>query len=252
MRRTSAVTVAVIVGTGVTEQFEFGRGTVVRTPYGNASAYLSPGGRFWIIPRHGPQHTLPPHRINYRANVAALRKLGVESVVATCAVGSMREDFAPGQLGLVDQFIDFTRSRRSTFFDEKVVHTDMTHPYSREVDSAVAEAARRLTMELRMGLVYICVDGPRYETAAEIKMFRAMGGDVVGMTGVPEAVLANEAGLRYSSVVVATNWAAGISARVSHDEVLSVMREQGSTVKKLLEETVNVVQAHPSRREASK
>lgn len=241
MRRTSAPRVAVIVGTGVTEQFELGKRTVVRTPYGSASAYLSRNGQFWIIPRHGPQHTLPPHRINYRANVAALSKLGVESVVAVCAVGSMKEDFLPGQLGLVDQFIDFTRSRKSTFFDKKVVHTDMTHPYSREVDSAILEAARRLAVGLRSGLVYVCVDGPRYETAAEIKMFRALGGDVVGMTGVPEAVLANEAGLRYSTVVVATNWAAGIRARVSHDEVLAVMREQASTVKKLLEETVNLL-----------
>jgi len=222
------------------ERFDLSHRRVVRTKFGRSLLYHARAGErsFYVLPRHGIRHNLPPHKINYRANIAALDQLGVRKVIATTAVGSMNPEFRVGELGLLEQFIDFTKGRDFTFFDDEVRHTDMTHPYDRDLGELLAESASRLRMELRKGLVYVCAEGPRYESAAEIKMFRSSGGDVVGMTGVPEVVLANELGLKYASVAIATNWAAGIQERVTHSEVASVMRRSGTAVKRLLEDAL--------------
>jgi 5'-methylthioadenosine phosphorylase len=211
----------------------------VQTEYGVVTAYVCAAGktRFFVIPRHGKDHTVPPHRINFKANVSALKKLGVSGVIATSAVGSISKKIGVGELGLLDQFIDQSK-RHLTFFERRPVHVDMTRPYDALLQERLRRAARSLRIGLTPGLVYVCVDGPRYETAAEIRMFGLMGGDVVGMTGAPEAILCREAGLRYASVVVATNWAAGIQEKVSHEEVVSVMEEVGPRVKDLLEGAV--------------
>ena len=237
--------VAVITGSGMENQFRlFGR-RVIKTRYGSSVSYSAEVDRraFYVIPRHGVRHDLPPHKINYRANIAALGRLGVKMVIATTAVGSMRPEFGVGQVGLLEQFIDFTKNRPSTFFDGKARHTDMTYPYDEELGKALMDAARKVGMRLRGGLVYVCAEGPRYESAAEIRMYRAMGGDVVGMTGVPEVVLAREAGLRYASLAITTNLAAGIQDRVGHDEVVSVMREEGGRVRRLVEVAVASLRA---------
>jgi 5'-methylthioinosine phosphorylase len=233
--------VAVISGTGVTEHFDLSGARSVKTPYGVAEAFEARDGGFYVLPRHGKDHAVPPHRVNYRANVAALKSLGVGSILATSAVGSMNEEFRVGQLGVVEQFLDFTKGRQGTFFDDEVSHVDVTEPYSSRVNGLMGEAAKRLGVALTTGLTYVCAEGPRFETAAEIRMFRAMGGDVVGMTGVPEVVLARELEMEYSSVAVATNWAAGIQKKVSHDEVLTVMKEAGAKVSGLLRETINLL-----------
>jgi len=237
----SSQQVGVIAGTGVLGHFDLGKQLNVKTPFGSAMAFEALAGGFYVLPRHGPQHRVPPHKINYRANIAALDKLGVNSVIATSAVGSMNPGFGVGEIGLVDQFLDFTKGRESTFFDNEVGHTDMTNPYSRRLNGGLEGSARRLGMKLRRGLVYVCAEGPRFETAAEIKMFRAMGGDVVGMTGVPEVVLANEKGMEYASVVIATNWAAGMQQKVSHEKVLEVMKGSGRKVRDLIEATIKAV-----------
>jgi 5'-methylthioadenosine phosphorylase len=190
------------------------------------------------MPRHGEAHAVPPHGINYRANIAALEQLGVTDVIATSAVGSMNPAFKVGGMGLADQFLDFTKKRRTTFFEDKVVHTDMTYPYSRRLNLELTAAARRIGIDLRQHLTYVCAEGPRFETAAEIKMFKILGGDAVGMTGVPEVVLANEKKLQYASVLIATNWAPGMQPRVTQEEVLKVMKRSGRKVKRLIEATV--------------
>jgi 5'-methylthioadenosine phosphorylase len=240
MRRSSRP-VGVIAGTGVIGHFELERRVNVRTSFGSAIAFEASGGGYYVLPRHGPRHSVPPHKINYRANIAALDKLGVNTVIATSAVGSMNPRFNVGEIGLVDQFLDFTKGRESTFFDNEAGHTDMTNPYSGRLNGDLEDSARRLGIRVHRGLVYVCAEGPRFETAAEIKMFRAMGGDVVGMTGVPEVVLANEKGMQYASVVIATNWAAGMQPRVSHDEVLGVMKRSGKKVRDLIEATIKAV-----------
>jgi 5'-methylthioadenosine phosphorylase len=234
--------VAVIAGTGVASHFDLGRPTSVETPYGAAAVFEANGGEYLVVPRHGLGHSVPPHRVNYRAIVAALAKLGVESVIGTSAVGSMRKDFEVGELGLLEQFLDFTKTRQVTFYDEKVTHTDMTNPYSARLNREFERAAKKLRIGLRAGLVYVCAEGPRFETAAEIRMFRTLGGDVVGMTGVPEVVLANEKGIEYASVVVSTNWAAGMQGRVSHEGVLEVMKASGKKAKQLMEATIKAMQ----------
>jgi len=230
--------VGVITGTGVTEHFDLSRPRVVRTRFGKAVVYEHQGGEYVVIPRHGAAHKSPPHGINYKANIAALDQLGVKEVIATSAVGSMNQGFKVGEIGLIEQFLDFTKRRQTTFFEEKVVHTDMTYPYSRHISLEITVAAKRMGVEVRPHLVYVCAEGPRFETAAEIKMYKILGGDVVGMTGVPEVVLANEKRLEYASVVLATNWAAGMQPKVSHEEVLEVMKHSGKQVKQLIESTV--------------
>jgi 5'-methylthioadenosine phosphorylase len=226
----------------VIDHFRLGRPKTVSTPYGEAHAFEGRGGRLVVLPRHGARHSVPPHRINYRANIAAMEKLGVSKIIATSAVGSMNKDFGVGEIGLVGQFLDFTKGRQGTFFDDEVVHTDMTNPYSAGLNDALAGAAGNLGIGLRRGLVYVCAEGPRFETAAEIRMFRSLGGDVVGMTGVPEVVLANEKRMEYASLVVATNWAAGMQSKVSHEEVLRVMEKSGRKAKAIIEETIKAIQ----------
>lgn len=226
--------VGIIAGTGVTEHFDLGRPRVVATPYGKAKVYLRPGGEYAVIPRHGAVHSSPPHGVNYRANIAALEQIGVRQVVATSAVGSMNQSFRVGDMGLVDQFLDFTKRRQTTFFEDSAVHTDMTNPYSPHLNLEISVAAEKMGVKMSPHLVYVCTEGPRYETAAEIRMYKILGGDVVGMTGVPEVVLANEKRMEYASIVIATNWAAGMQPKVSHEEVLSVMKRKGKMAKQLI------------------
>jgi 5'-methylthioadenosine phosphorylase len=153
----------------------------------------------------------------------------------------MNEELKVGGVGLVEQFIDFTKRRQETFFEKEVVHTDMTNPYSWRLNQKIIAAGKKAGLDVRPGLVYVCAEGPRFETAAEIRMFRLIGGDVVGMTGVPEVVLANEKKMEYASVVIATNWAAGLQPKVSHEEVLKVMKKSGRKVKDLIESAIKAL-----------
>lgn len=175
-------------------------------------------------PQSGRRH-LPPHRINYRANIAALKRLGATAIFASTAVGSLRPEWKPGTLILLDQFLDYTTSRAKTFFDDRAVHVDVTHPYCPHAREYLRAAARRLNVELYDGATYLCTDGPRFETPAEIQLFQNWRADVVGMTGVPEVVLAREAEIAYAGVSIVTNLAAGISPELlTQAEVLTTMR----------------------------
>lgn len=172
---------------------------------------------------------MPPHKINYRANIAGLKQLGCDAVVATTAVGSLREELLPGTICVLDQLIDFALTRpNKTFFDGEsgspVVHTDVTEPFAPLVRKAVLDAAHTLGESVRDGGCYLCFDGPRYETAAEVRLFASWGADVVGMTAIPEATLAREAGLHYAGVSLITNLGAGIASHpLSHAEVEEAM-----------------------------
>jgi 5'-methylthioadenosine phosphorylase len=211
----------------------------VRTRFGRVALYRCKSGKreFLFLPRHGADHSVPPHRINFKANLQALKDAGVERVVATSAVGSITEKLPVGGLGVLDQFIDLSK-RHLTYFDLRPVHVDMTRPYDSGLQLTIVESAAALRVRLATGLVYASVDGPRYETAAEIRMFGLLGADVVGMTGAPEAILANELGLRYASIVVGTNRAAGLQDRISHDEVVAIMSRTSPLIKGLLERSV--------------
>lgn len=169
---------------------------------------------------------VPPHRINYRANIAALKLLGATAILASTAVGSMRRDWPPGTLVLLDQFLDFTTARDKTFFDDRAVHVDLTEPYCPRLRSLLALTASDLNIALHDGGTYACTDGPRFETPAEIRAYARWGADVVGMTGVPEVVLAREANISYVGVSVVSNLAAGVSSQaLTQAEVMTAMRD---------------------------
>lgn len=238
------VKVAIIGGTGVygNALLQDPQETVVETGFGRA---LLCHGQYrereiYFLARHGTGHSVPPHLINYRANIAAIKKLGISAVIATAAVGSLRQGMFPGSLVVLDQFIDCTRGRPSTFCDggeEGVIHVDLTEPYCSELRKAILRAGSALGERVVDGGCYLCVEGPRFETPAEIRMFAQWGGDLVGMTNVPEVVLAREAGLCYATVALVTNFAAGISPSVlSHQEVLEEMARGKEMMDRLLME----------------
>ncbi|MGI6548971.1 MAG: S-methyl-5'-thioadenosine phosphorylase [Syntrophomonadales bacterium] len=224
--------VAIIGGTGVYDPdiMENTENRVITTSYGETRVMVGQykGRTIAFMPRHGGDHSVPPHLINYRANIEALYKLGVKRIIATAAVGSLNFEYKPGSIVVVDQFIDFTKSRIPTFFagDERgVVHVDMTEPYCPEMRQVLFEVASTTDTDVFERGTYVCTEGPRFETAAEIKMFKVLGGDVIGMTTVPEAVLARELGICYSTVAMVTNYAAGISTgKLTHAEVVACMK----------------------------
>lgn len=236
----------IIGGTGVYDPqlLDRLRNEQVSTPYGDVAVQVGTyqGIEIAFMPRHGKGHSIPPHKVNYRANIWALKRLGVRRVLATAAVGSLNPDMKPGHFVIIDQFLDFTKVREHTFFDggeTGVVHTDVTHPYCPELRGALIEQADRLELDSHRAGVYVCTEGPRFETAAEIRAFRLLGGDVVGMTNVPEAVLAREAGLCYAVMAMVTNMGAGISEQpLTHDEVVEIMAENTENVRRLALETI--------------
>lgn len=224
---------------------------VIETPYGKAVANIGTlaGKKVAFVPRHGAGHTVPPHLVNYRANIAAMRGLGVKRILATASVGSLNKDMQPGNFVFLDQFIEFTKSRPLTFFEggeTGVAHTDMTNPYCRELRELMIKVSAGSNRKSHPRGVYVCTEGPRFETAAEINMYRILGGDVVGMTNIPEVVLAREVGICYAAVAVVTNFAAGISPNpLSHKEVLEEMGNAHSDLKRFLKQ---VVEAVPDRK----
>lgn len=199
-----------------------------------------------FLTRHGPGHSVPPHLVNYRANIRALADLGVRDVVAVNVTGSIDEDLAPGDLVCVDDFLDLTRQRPLTFFDgsgpEGVVHVDVSDPYDRELRREILDAASSVGRSVVDGGVYAAFEGPRFETAAEIRLARLAGGTVAGMTGVPEVTLAREAGLRYAAVSLVVNPATGVGGAeepITMDEIEAVLARCRDDVLAVLDELVH-------------
>lgn len=229
--------IAIIGGTGVANFAMDGdaEARTIRTDYGEAAVAIGGlrGNDVVFLARHGEGHKIPPHRINYRANIKALQSLGVTAAIATTAVGGLRLELTPGTLLLLDDFLDFTLSRTGkTFFDGELtseanasdIHTNFVPPYSEAVRNAILDAARSTNIEIRPTGTYLCADGPRYESPAEVRLFASWGGDVVGMTGIPEATLAREAGIPYAGISLVTNFGAGLTpAPLSHKEVEETM-----------------------------
>ena len=225
------MSIAIIGGTGVELSTPGARDEIIQTRWGKALVTrVEIGGReLFFLHRHadpdsGRRH-VPPHKINYRANIAALKKLGATTIFASTAVGSLREEWPSGTLVLLDQFFDFTTNRTKTFFDERAVHVDVTQPYCAQARKCLVQAARELNFDLHDGATYICTDGPRFETAGEIRVFKSWGADVVGMTSAPEVVLAREAEMSYAGISIVTNAAAGISKHpLTQAEVMDAMK----------------------------
>ena len=230
--------IAVIGGTGFGQALVAGTPETVETPYGAAfltRADLGDGRELLFLARHGAGHRLPPHRINHRANIAALRDLGADAVFATAAAGSLRPEIVPGDLVILDDFLDLTKGEVVTFFGEPgdVRHTDFVHPYDPSLRAALlASVDPALAANVHPRGTYLCVSGPRYETPAEVRLFAAWGADVVGMTGAPEATLCREAGLPYAAVALVTNYGSGLmdAASLSHADVEARMADSRATL----------------------
>jgi len=235
--------IGIIGGSGIYRFFETEQERIVKTRYGevkiNTMSYK--GKEIVFLARHGEKHTVPPHKINYRANIIALKSIGVERIIATTAVGSMNSEFKPKSLVLLKQFIDFTKKREYTLYDDKVVHIDLSEPYCPELREIVKKTAGEEKITLHEG-VYICTEGPRFETPAEINMFRKIGGDVVSMTNVPEVIFAREAEICYCTIAMVTNMAAGITKKkLTHTEVKEIMNGNIEKVRRLILKSIEKI-----------
>jgi len=240
----------IIGGTGLTQlsSLEVTRRQIVRTPYGDASGALTFGklNRHDVVflARHGYGHTIPPHEVNYRANIWALHSEGVTRVVSVASVGGIRSDLPPGALAIPHQLLDYTWGRKHTFFegpDQPVTHVDFTHPYCDRLRERVRKAAAAAGQSVVMGGTYAATQGPRLESTAEIDRLERDGADMVGMTGMPEAGLAREIGLRYAAIAVVVNHAAGRgdSREAIHlEQINAVLQSAMVKVRVLLEKLV--------------
>ncbi|MGB0845885.1 MAG: S-methyl-5'-thioinosine phosphorylase [Thiolinea sp.] len=239
---------AVIGGSGLTEieELEIIHREVVHTPYGEPSGQFTHGQlgdkHIIFLARHGYTHCIPPHKVNYRANIWALRSLGVSKIVAIAAVGGITGAMAPQKIVVPDQIIDYTSARAHTFFEEglsSVTHIDFSQPYSEELRQAMLTAGEKAGVQLIGGGVYGATQGPRLETAAEIIRMERDGCDLVGMTAMPEACLAREAGIEYASYNVVANWAAGKGdSGITMDDIYRNLSGGMTQVKSLLKTLV--------------
>lgn len=245
--------IGVIGGSGFYAFLDDAEEQQVVTPYGDPSDPLvvgTVGGRsVAFVPRHGRDHRFPPHRINYRANLWALRSLGVTQVIAPCAVGSLRRDVPPGALVVVDQFVDRTSGRAQTFHDgPKVVHVSMADPYCPTGRGLAVGAARGRGFDTHDGGTLVVVEGPRFSTRAESKWYAAAGWSVIGMTGHPEAALARELALCYTTLALVTDYDVGVEGHdepVTQEEVFRVFGENLTTLREVL---FDVIPALPAER----
>ncbi len=228
---------AVLGGSGLSQlpDFEITRRKVQRTPYGEPSGALTigvlAGHEIVFLARHGYGHTIAPHQINYRANLWALSQLDLDGILSVASVGGIRPDLKPGQLVVPDQIIDYTHGRAGTFFEgesQAVQHIDFTWPYDSQLRAALCLAADAAGEQVVQGGCYACTQGPRLETAAEVKRLARDGADIVGMTGMPEASLARELDIPYVHLALVVNQAAGVgdsAQSISHAQISKTVQD---------------------------
>jgi 5'-methylthioadenosine phosphorylase len=222
-------TIGVIGGSGVTTLFTGGtaKSHRVATPWGAPSGPIEEGTvggmRVLFLPRHGVGHTIPPHRVNYRANIDALRSLGAEAIVTVSSVGSLKEELAPGTFVLPSQFVDFTKQRPTTFFDGgRVYHVSLADPFCPDLTAAAVAVGRDAGIPFAEGKTYVCVEGPRFSTRAESRFFRSFA-DVIGMTLVPEVTLARERAICYLCLAMVTDYDVWADRPVEMKEIVATM-----------------------------
>jgi len=249
---------AFIGGTGLSELDALDAVEVkkVATPYADHEVAITTGSmeglEIAFLPRHGSRHVIPPHKINYRANIWALKQIGVEDIIAINAVGGINPQLTPGQLAIPDQLVDYTYNRPNTFFEadlDEIVHIDFTHPYSEKLRHMLIVAAEEVDDEMDESDenlpftkgTYACMQGPRLETAAEIVRLRRDGCDMVGMTGMPEAALAREMHLRYACLALSVNRAAGLENHpITMDMINKVLASAMDDVKQILRRFIGI------------
>lgn len=241
----SATTLALIGGTGLNELGSVQDKLEIETPYGQPSAPLrvirDDTIRMLFLPRHGSPHRFPPHRVNYRANLWALKEAGADHVLAVSAVGGVGEDCGPGTLHALDQIVDYTWGRDHTFSDgedDHLQHVDFSYPYAGPLRTHLLQAAAESGVALADGACVGVFQGPRLESAAEIRRAARDGCTVAGMTSMPEAGLARELGLDYAGIAVVSNWGAGVvGGTISEDDIAETLKEPMSRVRTIIEHT---------------
>lgn len=245
--------IAIIGGTGLDEMPDFtsGETEAVTTRFGTVQVVRCTigGGEVLFLPRHGVTHSILPHNLNYRAQIAGLKKIGAKRILGLCSVGSLRADIPPGTLAVLRDFIDFTKRRESSFFEAagSSAHTDFTTPYCPRLSDLLVNSCRSEGISCVDDAVYVGVEGPRYESPAEVRMFASWGGSVVGMTNVPEVVLAREAGICYGALAVVTNYASGLSRdNLHHDEVRKSVNDAAGFLYTLIQRFVEQAAGLPS------
>ncbi len=250
---TATAEIAIIGGSGLYDpgMVENPRELKVYTPYGEPSDSIIVGSlrgrRIAFLPRHGRGHRIPPHRINYRANIWALKSLGVKWVIAVSAVGSLREDYKPGDLVVPDQFIDMTKGRVYSFFDGPMVaHVSMADPFCEHLRRLLVETASQLGYTVHPKGTYICIEGPRFSTRAESRVWREVfKADIIGMTLVPEVNLACEAQLCYATLALVTDYDVWAERPVTAEEVARIMEENVEKARKVIYELIPKLPKEP-------
>ena len=211
----------------------------IDTPYGKTSDSITVGEfngkKVAFMPRHGKKHTIPPHLINFRANIWAFKELGVKRIIAPSAVGSLKEEFEPGNLALPSQFIDFTKSRKGTFSEDgKVIHISVADPFCPELQKVILNVTKIQGIKIHQDCTYVCIEGPRFSTKAESRFFRTTGADIIGMTLVPECQLAREAQICYVSLSTVTDYDVWAEKPVTAKEVMETLAKNVEMTEKLL------------------
>ncbi len=236
------VQIGIIGGSGLYSLLQDIRTENVKTEFGEPSAPVEigkiDGVEVAFIPRHGKKHQFPPHKVNYRANIMALHKLGVERIIAANAVGSLKEELPPGYTVIPDQFIDYTRRRELTFYDgPEVYHISAADPFCPHMNKILYEVAKQSSPDVKLGGTYAVVEGPRFSTRAESNMFRQFS-DIIGMTLVPEVNLADELGMCYSVIATVTDYDVWSTKPVDAAEVFRVMKENEERVTDIVRKSV--------------
>lgn len=249
IRKDETARIGIIGGTGVYEpgMLENKQELKVHTPYGDTSGFITlgtfEGTKVAFLPRHGSGHRIPPHALPFRANIWAMKELGVARILAPSAVGSLKEDLEPGNFVIPDQFIDRTgHNRPRTFYPSGVVaHISMADPFCPQLSSHVVGKARELDLPVHENGTYVCIQGPRFSTRAESKLFRQWGADIIGMTLVPEVTLAREAGMCYTTIAMITDYDVWAEKPVTAEEVAKTMKKNIKKVRKLLSVVIPTV-----------
>lgn len=236
--------IGIIGGSGLynVEGIEWETVEEVETPFGKPSDAVKLGNvdgkPVVFLPRHGNRHQYPPHMVNYRANLWALKHIGVDRVLAFSAVGSLKEEYARGHVCVVRQYLDFTKSRKRTFYDNEAVHVSMAEPYCPKLSQLAVEVAHDLGIPVHDDVTYVCIEGPSFSTKAESSTYRRLGGGVIGMTGCPETQLARELGLCYASITTVTDYDCWKDEPVSAEEVAQTMKANENNIKRIMIEMI--------------
>ena len=242
------VEIGIFGGTGIYDSglLENSQEIEIDTPYGKPSDAITvgvfKGRKIAFLPRHGKKHTIPPHMINFKANIWAFKELGVTRIIAPSAVGSLKEELSPGHFALPTQFLDFTKSRDGSFSEDgRVIHISVADPFCPELQSSILKVADEQNIGIHKDCTYVCIEGPRFSTRAESKFYRTTGADIIGMTLVPECQLAREAQICYASISTVTDYDVWADKPVTAKEVLETLSKNVEITKKILTEVIDKI-----------